>query len=345
MQYAKLGDTGLVVSRFGFGAMTFGEGEMIAGIQNTIGQKQADDMVARCLDGGVSLFDTADAYRGGETEEMLGRALGKRRSDVVVSTKVGFRASDAFLDAGLSHRHVIRAAEASLKRLGTDWIDIYQLHITDALTPVEETLRALENLVRDGKVRYVGFSNYPAWKAARMEGLQARLGFQSMKAAQVYYSLLGRDLEHELVPFCDDAGIGILAWGPLAGGFLTGKYTRKKPDPEGARRAVFSFPPIDLEKGYDIVEALSEIADRHEASPGQIALAWTLTRPFISSILIGASKPEQLEGNLAAAAIQLADDEVDRLEELTRPAPLYPNYMVAAMGVDGRLQAALAGEA
>lgn len=341
MEYARFGDTGLVVSRFGFGAMTFGEGEMIAGVQNRIGQDKADRMVGLCLDAGINLFDTADAYRGGETEEILGRALGARRKDVVISTKVGFRVSDSLIDAGLSYRHVLQSAEESLRRLGTDWIDLYQLHIPDAFTPLAETARALEDLVRQGKVRYVGVSNFPAWKAGRLLAIQERNGWMPIRAAQLYYSLLGRDLEHELVPFCQDAGIGILAWSPLASGFLSGKYTRENPVPEGTRRSTFSFPPVDVEKGYEVVSALQEIARAHDATPARVALAWTLSRPFLANILIGASRPEQLEENLKAVELKLSSEEVERLDELTRPAPLYPSYMVAAMGADPRLKESL----
>jgi aryl-alcohol dehydrogenase-like predicted oxidoreductase len=344
MQYARFGDTGLVVSRFGFGAMTFGKGEMIAGVQNRIGQEEADRMIGLCLDAGINLFDTADAYRGGETEQILGRALGVRRQDVVISTKVGFRVSDSLIDAGLSYRHIVHSAEESLSRLGTDWIDLYQLHIPDVYTTLAETARALEDLVRQGKVRYVGFSNFPAWKAARLLAIQERHGWMPIKAAQLYYSLLGRDLEHELVPFCQDAGIGILAWSPLASGFLTGKYTRQNPVPEGTRRSTFSFPPIDIEKGYEVVAALQEIANAHGCKPSQVTLAWTLSRPFLANILIGASRPEQLEENLKAAELRLAPEEIEKLDALTRPAPLYPGYMVGAMSADARLKGLLEGE-
>ncbi|HEY9726862.1 MAG TPA: aldo/keto reductase, partial [Chroococcales cyanobacterium] len=226
MQYTTLGHTGLVVSRLAFGAMTFGVGQLVPGITNNTDQAQADQMVNRALDAGINLFDTADAYTEGQSEIILGKALGNRRQDVVIATKVGFRLGNAITDTGLSYRHIIASAEGSLKRLGTDYIDLYQLHIPDPLTPPEETVRALDDLVRRGLVRYVGFSNFTAWKAARMLGIQERYGYARFVGAQMYYSLLGRDIEHEFVPFIEDAGIGILVWSPLASGFLTGKYTR-----------------------------------------------------------------------------------------------------------------------
>ncbi len=333
MQYARLGDTGLVVSRMGFGAMTFGETEMVPGVKNEVGQGLADEMVGRCLDAGITLFDTADAYVGGETERMLGQALGVRRRDVVISTKVGFRSGEALTDAGLSYRHVVMSAEESLARLGTDWIDIYQLHIPDAATPLEETLRALEDLVRAGKVRYVGLSNFPAWRTAEMRGIQAARGWAPLRAAQMYYSLLGRDLELECVPCYRAAGIGVISWSPLASGFLSGKYDRDNPPDEG-RRKTFEFPPIDVEKGYQVVEQLKGIAGRHGATPAQVAIAWILTRDFITTVLLGARTMAQLDDNLGAAALTLSAEEVERLDELTRPGAVYPGYMVDMMGLD-----------
>ena len=341
MQYATLGHSGLLVSRLAFGAMTFGTGTMVPGVQNRIEQSEADRMVARALDAGVTLFDTADAYVGGESEIMLGKALRARRGDVVISTKVGFRAGSALTDTGASYRHIMRAAEASLKRLGTEWIDVYHLHKPDPLTPMEETVRALDALMRQGKVRYVGFSNFPAWQAVRMLGLQEQRGAARFVSAQMYYSLLGRDLEHECVPFYAAAGIGVMAWSPLASGFLSGKYTRRNPVPPDARRKSFEFPPIDVERGYDVVDALSEIARARSASPAQVALAWVLTRPFVSSVLLGASRMSQLDDNLAAAELPLAGDEVARLEQLTAPKPIYPNWFVDAMAWDGAVRDAL----
>jgi len=298
MQYTTLGHTGLVVSRLAFGAMTFGIGDMVPGFTNSIDQTVADQMVGRALDAGINLFDTADIYTSGQSETMLGKALSSHRHEVIISTKVGFRSGRALIDTGLSYRHIIASAEASLKRLETDYIDLYQIHIPDPLTPIEETVHALDELVRRGLVRYVGFSNFSAWKVARMLSIQECRGYAHFVAAQMYYSLLGRDLEYEVVPFVEDAGIGVLVWSPLAGGFLSGKYTRENPTPERARLNTFQLLPIDVEKGYEVVDLLKQIAQTHSASPAQVALAWMLTKPFVSSIIIGANKMSHLEDNL-----------------------------------------------
>lgn len=340
MQYTTLGHTGLVVSRLAFGAMTFGTGQLVPGVTNSIDQTEADKMVGRVLDTGINLFDTADAYTGGQSEIILGKALGKRRQEVALATKVGFRNGEALTDTGLSYRHIIASAEGSLKRLGTDYIDLYQVHIPDPLTPPEETARALDDLVRRGLVRYIGFSNLPAWKAARMLSIQERNNYARFVGAQMYYSLLGRDLEHEVIPFIEDAGIGVLVWSPLAGGFLSGKYTRENPAPEGARLNQFKLPPIDIEKGYDVVDVLKQIGQNHGTSPAQVALAWMLTKPFISSVIIGANKMQQLEDNLGAAQLNLSAQEVEKLEALTAPQPLYPGWM-QSMGWDAKVKAAL----
>jgi aryl-alcohol dehydrogenase-like predicted oxidoreductase len=340
MQYTTLGNTGLVVSRLAFGAMTFGEGQLVPGVTNSIDQAIADQMVGRVLDAGINLFDTADAYTNGQSEIMLGKALAERRDEVIIATKAGFRSGNAITDTGSSYRHIIAAAEASLKRLGTDYIDLYQLHIPDPLTPLEDTLRALEDLIRQGKVRYIGYSNFSAWKAAKMVGIQTHNHYSPFVAAQMYYSLLGRDLEHEVIPFVEDAGIGVLVWSPLAGGFLSGKYTRENPNPEGARLNQFKLPPIDVEKGYDVIDVIQPIAQQHQASPAQVAIAWILTKPFISSVIVGANKLHQLEDNLKAADLTLSASEVEHLNQLTTPAALYPGWM-QAMSWDGMVKQAL----
>src|SRR5436190_993557 len=250
MQYTRLGDTGLIVSRMAFGAMTFGsvEGTVFAAISK-VDQKLANELVAKALDAGINHFNTADVYTGGQSEEFLAKALGKRRKDVVISTKVGFRSSEALIHQGLSRHHILESADDSLRRLGSDYIDVYLVHRRDPHTPVEETAEALDALVKAGKVRYIGFSNWPAWLAAKTIGIQIQRGLARFKAAELYYSLVGRDLEHELVPFVQDAGIGVLVWSPLAGGFLTGKYTRENPKGDGGRLNSFDMLPYDKEKG------------------------------------------------------------------------------------------------
>ena len=330
MQYARLGNTGLVVSRLAFGAMTFGTGQgPFATVSKVSGSDLADQMIGKTLDAGINHFNTADGYTGGQSEEMLGKALGAKRKDVVISTKVGFRSAPAMLHQGLSRQHILAQCDNSLQRLGTDYIDIYLVHRVDLNTPIEETVEALDSLVKQGKVRYVGFSNWPAWKAAKAVGIQEKNGLARFRAAELYYSLVGRDFEHELGPFVEDAGIGVLVWSPLAGGFLSGKYTRENPQGDGGRLTGFDFLPYDKAKGHDVVDLLRAIAKDHNASPAQVALAWLLTKKAVSSVLIGANKMTQLEDNLAAVDLQLTADEVTKLNDLSSPGMIYPNWFTA----------------
>jgi aryl-alcohol dehydrogenase-like predicted oxidoreductase len=330
MQYARLGDTGLIVSRLAFGAMTFGTSDGIfAAVSKVAGQDLANELVGKALDAGINHFNTADVYTAGQSETMLGKALGGRRKDVVISTKVGFRTGPALVHQGLSRHHILESAEDSLRRLDTDYIDIYLVHRPDFLTPIEETLEALDTLARAGKVRYVGFSNWNAWRAATAVGLQNQNGWAHFRAAEMYYSLVGRDVEHEIVPFVQDAGIGILAWSPLAGGFLSGKYSRDNPQGDGGRLAQIDFLPRDKEKSYDAVDRLRTISKERGASMAQVALAWLLSKPAVSSILLGANKVGQLEDNLGAASLRLSAEELAGLDELTAPAIPYPNWFAA----------------
>jgi aryl-alcohol dehydrogenase-like predicted oxidoreductase len=327
MQYTRLGNTGLIISRLAFGAMTFGSlpDHPMSHVFNTP-EKTADALVGRSLDAGINFFDTADAYANGQSEQILGRALKPRRADVIISTKVGFRSGSAIIRAGSSYGYVISAAEASLKRLGTDYIDLLSIHRLDPYTPLEETVRALDNLVQRGLVRYVGYSNFSAWQSAKAVGIQERHNYARFVAAQMYYSLVGRDLEYEIAPFCADAGIGIVVWSPLAGGFLTGRYTRQDPTGGSGRLAYGDFLPLDRARAWDVVERMGSIAEHHRASIAQVALAWVLAKPFVSTILLGASKMSQLEDNLGAANVELSAAEVAELDRLTQPAPLYPNW-------------------
>lgn len=327
MQYTRIGNTGLVVSRLAFGAMTFGsaQGTMFEAISK-VDQPLANQLIAKAVDAGVNHFNTADVYTGGQSEEFLGKALGARRKDVVISTKVGFRSGEALIHQGLSRHHILESAEGSLKRLNTDYIDVYLVHRLDPYTPVEETVEALDNLVKSGKVRYVGFSNWNAWIAGKGLGIQRHRGWAEFKAAELYYSLVGRDLEHELAPFVQDSGIGVFVWSPLAGGFLTGKYTRDNPKGDGGRLTAFDMLPYDKEKGYQIVDRLRSIAKAHNASPAQVALAWVLNKPFVTSILLGANKFSQLEDNLGAADLKIAKEDLAALDEMTAPAQVYPNF-------------------
>lgn len=326
MKYTRLGDTGLVVSRLAFGAMTFGVAEGAMGSVYKVDEKLASELVGSALDAGINFFNTADAYSGGESERMLAKALGARRKDVVITTKVGFRTGEALVHQGLSRHHIVNSLEDSLSRLNTDYVDVYIVHRLDPYTPLDETLETLTDLVRAGKVRYVGFSNWPAWLAAKAVGLQMGRGWSHFRAAELYYSLVGRDVEHELLPLLSDAGIGALVWSPLAGGFLSGKYTRSNPTGDGGRLTGFDILPFDREHGYAVVDVLKEIARTHGTSPAAVALAWLLTRPAVASVLIGASKLSQLQDNLAAAHLTLRTEDLERLNSITEPRAIYPNW-------------------
>ena len=257
----------------------------------------------------------------------LGKALKPRRADVIISTKIGFRSGPAIIRAGASYGYVISAAEASLKRLGTDYIDLLSIHRLDPYTPLEETVRALDNLVQRGLVRYVGCSNFSAWQSAKAVGIQGRHNYARFVAAQMYYSLVGRDIEYEIAPFCADAGIGIVVWSPLAGGFLSGRYTRQDPTGGGSGRLAYGdFLPLDRTRAWDVIERMGLVADHRRATVAQVALAWLLAKPFVSTILLGASKMSQLEDNLGAVEVELTPSEIAGLDVLTAPPLLYPNW-------------------
>lgn len=341
MRYARLGDTGLIVSKLALGAMTFGEGKGgFAASVYKVDQAGADRLVSQALDAGVNYFNTADAYAGGQSEQMLGRALGSRRAEAIIATKVANRMGPALIDQGLSRRQILACADASLKRLGTDWIDVYLVHRLDPYTPLEETLQALQSLVSAGKVRYIGFSNWPAWLAAKAIGIQRAHGWEPFRAAEMYYSLVGRDLEHEVVPFALDAGVGVQVWSPLAGGFLSGKYSRENPSGGGGRLSGFDFIPFDRDRGYALVERLRGMAKALNATPAQLAIAWLLDRPALSSVLIGASTAAQLTDNLAAAQISLSESDRAELDALTAPAALYPGWFTERL-FDAKVREAL----
>lgn len=333
MQYIRLGNTGLIVSRFAFGTMTFGSDPRFPTVAK-VALDAAKAMIDRALDAGVNFLDTADGYSGGESEVYLGKFLGPRRKDVVVATKVGFRAGDPITQAGLSRRHIFEACDSSLKKIGTDWIDLYIVHKVDAFTPVEETLEALNDLVRAGKVRYVGFSNWPAWQAAWALAIQQERGWARFTSGQMYYSLLTRDLEHDFVPFLNATGTGMTVWSPLAGGFLSGKYTREsfqqKEKEAGNRLAGFDFIPFDKEAGFRLVEKMREIGHSHGASVAQVALAWLLAKPFVTSVILGATKMTQLEDNLQAMDVKLLDSELAILDQMSAPPLQYPAWFTAA---------------
>src|SRR5712691_6835418 len=335
MNYKTLVHTCLKLSELFLGTMTFGENFFNIAV---VDQTGANKMVARAIESGINFFDTADVYAYGQSETLLGRAIkdcAVGRGTVIIATKVRGAMSEAAMsgrgdvnNVGLSRQHIMAACEQSLRRLGTDYIDLYQVHGWDVVTPIEETLRALDDLVRQGKVRYTGCSNWSARHLMKALYLAKAHGWEHFVSLQAYYSLVGRDLEHELLPLCREEGLGVLPWSPLSGGFLSGKYRRDDPNPAGARRTGFDFPPIDEARGFDAVGALALVANQKGATVAQVALAWLLAQPGVTSIIIGANKMEQLEDNLKASALQLSPEEVEQLSRTTAPASLYPEWMI-----------------
>ena len=326
MKYKSLGNTGLYVSELTFGAMTFDEKDgVFAKMIGGTGQELATKMVNLSLDSGINIFDTANVYSNGVSEIMLGKALGDKRKDVLIATKVYNTFGTGANSLGTSRIGIMREVEESLQRLGTDYIDLYQVHSWDVTTPIEETLRALDDLVRQGKVRYIGLSNFNAWQIAKADGVSKQFNLEKFCSVQAYYSLVGRELEKEIIPASIDLGLGTLIWSPLAGGFLSGKFTRES-EAEG-RRKNFEFPPINKEQGFDIVDKLKEIAESKNASVAQIALAWLLHKQGVTSVIIGARKEEQLVDNLKSVDIKLNEEEMKILNEVSAIAPEYPNWM------------------
>ena len=325
MKYRKLGNTGLIVSEFALGTMQFG-GKMNMG---NLGQEDTTRIVKLALDRGINFIDTADVYSLGESETLLGNSLKGIRSEIVLATKVRLPMGGNFNRSGATRVNIMREVEGSLQRLQTDYIDLYQVHGWDSSTPLEETLRTLDNLVRQGKVRYIGLSNLMSWQAATAVMLQERLGLEKYVTAQMYYSLVGRDLEHEFQSFAEYHNLGILVWSPLAGGFLAGKYSRENPAPAGTRFAdAGQFVPFDKEKGYRVVDVLKEVARRHDASPSRVALSWLLGRRAISSVIIAARKAEHLEDNIRATDLRLSEDDLRELDSASDPGLPYPKWMV-----------------
>jgi len=328
MNMRLLGSSGLKVSELCFGTMTFGGKDVYA----RIGQQRQEDanrLVSMAMDGGINFFDTADVYSEGLSEEILGAALGGRRKDIVLATKVYGRMGQGVNDVGLTRHHIIRGCEASLKRLRTEYIDLYQAHNWDSLTPLEETLSAFDHLVHSGKVRYIGCSNYAGWHLMKALAISGQHRLEKFITIQLYYSLMTREIEYEVVPVCADQGIGIVAWSPLAGGFLTGKYRRGHPHPPGTRRnPEGNFLEFDQEKGFDIVDELGRIAERNHATISQAAINYLLRKPAVSSVAIGARTPEHLSDLLKATSWQMPEEDVHTLDELSKPPRLYPYWMV-----------------
>lgn len=327
MKYRKLGNSGLVVSELALGTMTFGEGDS-NGLNFTFDQQGANNLVSAAIDQGINFMDTADMYSNGACEAILGKALEGRRDDVIIATKYSFRAGNQAFNAGVNAKHLIQQTENSLKQLKTDYLDLVLLHVDDPITPIDETLRTLESLIQKGMIRYIGLSNYQAWKAATMIQRQKDLNFQPFTASQMHYSILNREVENEFVPMSLHHGLGMMVWSPLSSGFLTGKYSRKNPAPEGGRLNSFDLGLFDREQAYDVIEKVTEIADNHNTSPVAVAIAWLLSKKVVSSVIVGVSKLSQLEANVAGTEIELSSEEIQAIDAMTEPAVRYPKTFV-----------------
>ncbi len=338
MKYNLLGNTGLRVSELCLGTMTFGGKGMWTAI-GTLPQNEVDTLVKHSVEAGINFIDTANVYSEGLSEEMTGAAirnLGLNRDDLVIATKVRGKMGSGPNDTGLTRKHILQQVDESLKRLQTDYIDLYQIHGFDPLTPLEETLSALDSLVNSGKVRYIGCSNLAAWHIMKALGISERNHLTKFVSLQAYYTIAGRDIEREIVPLLTDQKLGLMVWSPLAGGLLSGKYGRHT-SPEDARRVNFDFPPVNKEKAYDVIDVMQEIALAKKVSVAQIALAWLLHQPVVTSVIIGAKRTEQLGDNLKATEVNLTSDELARLNEISKLSPEYPGWMLERQGGDRKM--------
>jgi aryl-alcohol dehydrogenase-like predicted oxidoreductase len=343
MKYNPLGRTGLFVSELCLGTMTFGGGGGFWRAIGTLQQADADALLRLAVESGVNFVDTADVYSEGLSEQITGQAirnLGLSRHDIVLATKVFGETGPGPNARGASRAHLADGVRASLKRLGTDYIDLYQLHGFDPATPVEETLRGLDDLVRQGLVRYVGLSNWAAWQVMKALGIADRLGLTRPVSLQAYYTLAGRDLEREIVPMLQSESVGLMVWSPLAGGLLSGKFSRGQDGAEGDRRTKFPFPPVDEARGWAVIDAMRPIADRHSVSVAQIALAWLLSQPVVTSVIVGAKRPDQRTDNIAATKVTLTADDLGALGEVSVLPPEYPGWMFERQGARRRQQMA-----
>ncbi|MGO9013871.1 MAG: aldo/keto reductase [Dissulfurispiraceae bacterium] len=339
MRYRIFGKTGLYVSELCLGTMTFSGKGGFWGAIGKLSASESEALIGTALDAGVNLIDTADAYSEGESEKFVGMALaslGRPRDQVIVATKVHLRMGPGPNQVGLSRAHIFSAVDASLRRLKLDFIDLYQIHGYDLDTPIEETVRALDDLVRIGKVRYVGFCNLPAWLAMKALGHADAHGLTRFVSAQMYYSIASRDIEREVVPLAQDQGLAILPWSPLAGGLLSGKFDIDKPGPEGARRTLFDFPPVDKVRVGAVLKVLRAVSKDMDISVARVALAWLLTRPCITSVIIGAKSREQLADNLTSSDVRLTPEHIAQLDEASALPPEYPGWMVERQNRDRR---------
>jgi aryl-alcohol dehydrogenase-like predicted oxidoreductase len=336
MKYNLLGNTGLKVSELCLGTMTFGG----KGYWTAIGQLEQDDvdnLVSKSVYSGINFIDTANVYSEGLSEEMTGKAirnLGLKREELVVATKVRGKMSSDPNGIGLSRKHIMHQVDESLRRLNMDYIDLYQVHGFDALTPLEETIDALDVLVKNGKVRYIGCSNMAAWQIMKAVDYSSYNRLSRFISLQAYYTIAGRDIEREIIPLLKDQQIGLMVWSPLAGGFLSGKFKRNGEGNQDARRTNFDFPPVDKEKVFDVLDALHVIAETKQVSVAQLSLAWLLHQPAVTSVIIGAKKPEQLEDNLKSVNVTFTPEELSKLDEVSKLATEYPGWMITRMGAD-----------
>ncbi|WP_213982022.1 aldo/keto reductase [Sphingomonas sp. dw_22] len=333
MRFNQLGRSGLIVSELCLGTMTFGGQEGMWGRIGQLQQEEADGLVKAALDAGINFFDTANVYSEGRSETILGQSLknlGVRREEVVIATKVLGRMHEGPNGAGASRGHILDQVRASLDRLQLDHIDLYQIHGFDETTPIEETLYALDSLVRRGVVRYIGLSNWAAWQVMKAVGIAAARGYAPIASLQAYYTIAGRDLERDVVPMLKSEGVGLMVWSPLAGGFLSGKYTREG-EGEG-RRAGFDFPPVDKERGYDVVDVLRELSAAKGQSVAQLALGWLLHQPAVSSVIVGAKRADQLADNLGAVDVSFTAEELARLDAVSKLPAEYPGWMIERQG-------------
>ena len=336
MKYNQLGNTGVLVSEICLGTMTFGgEGHWKA--MGELQQDAVNDIVKTAIDNGINFIDTANVYSFGQSESLLGQSLktlGLPRHELLIATKVRGRMGEGKNQVGLGRLQIMQQIDDSLKRLQTDYVDLYQIHGFDSMTPLEETMRGLEDVVRLGKVRYIGCSNLAAWQVVKANGIAEKNGWTKFVSTQNYYSIAGRDLENEIVPMVQDQQMGILPWSPLAGGFLSGKYTRTNKPEDGSRRLSFDFPPVDQERAYDIIDAMELVAKDHNVSVARIALAWVLAQPAVTSVIIGAKNTDQLMDNIKAADLSLTSEQLATLDQAsTQPKP-YPQWMIERQGRD-----------
>ncbi|HXW19409.1 MAG TPA: aldo/keto reductase [Roseiarcus sp.] len=344
MKHHPLGRTGQYVSEICLGTMTFHGGSGFWRNIGTLEQKAATDLVKRSLEAGVNFIDTADVYSEGQSEVLLGQALrdlAVRREEVIIATKVRGRTGPGPNDVGLSRGHIMDQVAGSLKRLGLDHIDLYQIHGFDPVTPIEETMRALDDLVSRGLVRTIGCSNLAAWQIMKTLGVSKVNGYARFETVQAYYTIAGRDLEREIIPMTLDQGLGLMVWSPLAGGLLSGKFSRNGGGPNDARRAAFDFPPVDRERAFNIIDAMTPLAAAHGVSVARVALAWLLQRPGVMSVIVGAKTVEQLDDNLAAVDLRLSAEEIASLDAVSALPPEYPGWMFERQGA-GRIPQAKA---